>query len=78
MSEGVVVLDAVLIVNFLMGVAFAFNLAGASDWVARSYATIPRFLRLPGQDNAQLYRFVGALQIAISCVGLMWVAVRVR
>lgn len=68
----------VLIVNALFGVILAFNVFGASEWIARSYAKIPRWLRLPGQDRVRSYRFTGGAMILVTCVVLIWIALRVR
>jgi hypothetical protein len=56
----------------------AFNLFGAAEWVARSYANIPLCLRFPGQEQARFYRVVGYLLIASTAIALAWVAIRLR
>ncbi len=78
MSNGVAALVAVLVLNGLWGMALAFNVWRASEWLARRGANIPRWLRLPGQANAQVYRVTGGLQLALSCIALVWIAVRLR
>jgi hypothetical protein len=77
-NEAMAAILAVLTVNALFGVILAFNVFGASEWIARSYANIPCCLRLPGQDRVRLYRFTGGAMILVTWIVLLWVALRPR
>ena len=73
------VITALIIVfglNGALGLVLALNAFGSSQWVARSYANIPRGLRLPGQDKPNYYRVVGAVMLTITVVIFVWIATR--
>ncbi len=50
----------------ILGSMLAINAFGSSDWIARSYAHLPRALRLPGQDQPRYYRIVGLVMVMVA------------
>jgi hypothetical protein len=77
-NEAIAAIVGVLAINGLLGMILAFNVFGASNWAARRYANVPRWLRVPGQDRPQVYRFSGGVMIVLTCIALVWVALRAK
>ncbi len=72
----IAVLIGVLILNGLIGVILAVNLAGMSERMARSHGYAPPGFRLPMSGSLRFYRIFGSLQAVLSCAALSWIAIR--
>jgi hypothetical protein len=72
----IAVLIGVLILNGLIGVILALNLAGMSERMARSHGYAPPGFRLPMSGSTRWYRIAGSLQVVLSCAALVWIAIR--
>jgi hypothetical protein len=72
----IAVLIGVLILNSLIGVILALNLAGMSERMARSQGYAPPGFRLPMSGSTRFYRISGSLQVVLSCAALVWIAIR--
>jgi hypothetical protein len=74
----IAVLVGILILNGLIGVILALNLADMSQRIARSHGYAPPGFRLPMSGSTRLYRIAGSLQVVLSCAALAWLAIRLK